>query len=381
MTQLELEGIKNLIEHGYFTAFRTGVWEAENGKIHNVTQGDLETIIHNFENSQKDGKEVTLSIEHNENEESQQGVIEKVIRYGDYLFAKAKNIKSEFLQKLKEGYYKFVSVALDDNYCLLHIGCTNRPAVEGLFPITKAFSKFSKDNSTVFKFEMSMPDKQKVKELQRLNNIKKCFQCVLGNDETNNESKDNQFTKNINNEKEEPMKDEAGTKVPETNQKDQEDQTAKFQRKLAQYEKEKLDAEEKAKAALEKVAEIEEQNRKTTVATFTAKLLQDQKLFPNEVEPMTEFLLKQNDTEIHKFSKEAEKEETSLQFIQNFLEGIPKRLPLDKIQGTKPKTGQDNACFSRIKPDNDNLDLHYRAKALQAKEEISYDEALSRLED
>ncbi len=381
MTQRELDVINNLIEHGYFTAFRTGVFKDGDGKIHNVTQGDLETIIHNFEKAVKDGKQVPLSIEHNENEESQQGVIEKVIRYGDYLFAKAKNIKTEFLQKLKQGYYKFVSVALDNKYSLLHIGCTNLPAVEGLFPITKAFAKFSKEDSIVFKFEMSMPDKQKVKELQRLNNIMKCFQCVLGNDETNNESKDNQFTKNINNEKEEPMKDEAGTKVPETKQEDQEDQTAKFQKQLAEYEKAKLEAEEKAEAALKKVAEIEEQNRKTTIATFTTKLLEDQKIFPNEVEPMTEFLLKQNDTEIHKFSKDTEKEETSLQFIQNFLKGLPKRLPLDKIQGTKTKTGQDNACFSRIKPENENLDLHYRAKALQAKEEISYEEALARLED
>ena len=381
MTQKELEEIQKLIEQGYFTCFRTGVWEDSNGKVHNVTQGDLETIIHNFEKSEKDGKEVTLSIEHDENKESQKGVIEKVIRFGDYLFAKAKNIKSDFLKKLKEGYYKFVSVALDDKYGLLHIGCTNIPAVEGLFPITKAFSKFSKD-SLVFKFELSIPDKQKVKELTSLNNIQRCLQCLFGDDGTNKENKDNQFTTKINHSnKEEPMKDEEGTEVPENEQEDQNDQTAKFQRKLAEYEKAKIDAEAKAKAALEKVADIEEQNRKTTIATFTGKLLEEGKLYPNEVEPMTGFLLKQNDRKTYKFSKDAETEETSLQFIQNFLKGLSKRLPLDKIQGTKTKTGQDNACFSRIKPEDENLDLHYQAKALMESQKISYEEALSRLED
>lgn len=377
MTQKELEEIQKLMEQGYFTAFRTGVWEASNGKIHNVTRGDLETIIHNFENGKKDGKEVTLSVEHLESEESQQGIIEKVIRCGDYLFAKAKNIKTDFLEKLKHGLYKFVSVALDDKYGLLHIGCTNRPAVEGLFPITEAFSKFSKEDSIVFKFELSYPDKQKEKDLTLLQNVHKCLDCMM-RDGGKFVPNDNLFTKDINKQKEESMKDVQGTTVPETKP---EDKTAEFQRKLTDAEQRAQEAEQKAQAAEQKVADIEEQNRKTTIATFTKSLLQDAKLYPNEVDPMTEFLLKQNDRETHKFSKDAQKEETPLQYIQGFLKGLPKRLPLEKIEGTQAKTGQDNACFSRIKPDEGNIDLHYRAKALMDKEKISYEEALSRLED
>lgn len=378
MTQKELEEIKKLIEQGFFTAFRTGVWEDSNGKIHNVTQGDLETIIHNFEKSQKNGKEVTLSIEHSEDEESQKGIIEKVIRFGDYLFAKAKDIKSDFVQKLKKGFYKFVSVALDDKYGLLHIGCTNQPAVQGLFPITKAFSKFSKD-SIVFEFEMSSPDKQKAKDLQGLNNVQRCFQCILGDDETN---KDNQFAQNINQSNKEVIMpdDEKEKNVNPGKDENQNYDVAAFKKKLDDSEKRADEAEQRANAAEEKVADIEEQNRKNQIATFTKNLMEIKKLYPNEVESMNEFLYRQDDQETYLFSKDAEKQ-TQMQFIKEFLENLPDRLPLDKIQGPKTKTGQDNACFSRIKPDDENLDLHYRAKALAGSEKIPYEEALARLED
>jgi hypothetical protein len=363
MTRKEFEELKRLEGKGYFTCFRTGVWTDSEGKTHDITQGDLANIANQFNKK----PEVPLFIEHPEKaSEPEQGKIQSLIQFGDYLLAKAKEVKTDLIDKIKKGLYQFVSIAFNPEFELQHIGVTNQPAVDGLMPIKDAFASFSKGN-IVYHFETKklFPGEKDVSDMKiwLFDNWLKDLIAFT------NKFKD----KN----KEEPMKDEEGTEVPETKP---EDQTAKFQKQLTEEKKRADDAEQRAITAEQKVVEIEDQNRKNTVATFTQTLLENKKLYPNEVEPMTEFLLKQDYQKTYQFSKVIGPQ-TSLEFIQRFLENLPDRLPLDKIQEPAKKTGQDNACFSRIKPDDENLDLHYRAKTLMDKEEISYEEALARLED
>ncbi len=120
------------------------------------------------------------------------------------------------------------------------------------------------------------------------------------------------------------------------------------------------------------------------MAAFTTGLLEKKKLFPNEVEPMAQFLLMQpgQSTEPgnYQFSKEAEKN-TPLHFMKEFLGNLPERLPLDKLKEPGIKTGPDSHCFSKIKPDEENLNLHHQARAIMEISKISYEAALAQLEN
>lgn len=385
MTKKELEQLKDFEKQGFFTCFRTGVWPDSKGKSHDITQGDLETIVNQFDQITQKGKEVPILIGHPENDEPEQGKIQNLIKFGDYLLAKAKEIKTNLADQVKKGLLKFVSIAMNPGFELQHIGVTNQPAVDGLLPITKAFASFSKED-IVYTFESSKLltpfEKEALITKAGLEYINTVLKQLIGieTQEDNPENKNiaNQFTTNINqSKKEEPMKDEdTGKEVPGT----QEDKTAEYQAKLAAFEQAKTAAENKAKEAFTQLEEMKKQTERNEMAAFTKQLLEKKKLYPNEVEPMTEFLLQQNNQETYQFSKDAEKQ-TPLLFIKKFLENLPNRLPLDKIQEPQKKTGQDSACFSRIKPSDENLDLHHRAKALMESQQISYEEALARLED
>lgn len=383
MTKNELEQLIQLINEGNFTAFRTGIWTDSDGKIHDITQGDLDHIVNQFTQITKQGKEVPFTIGHPYEHEPGQGKIERVFRFGDYLLAKAKDVKKELADEIKKGLLRFVSIAFNPEFQLQHIGITNNPAVEGLLPITPAFSAFEKEKNILFIFSntgdiVGIDDlKQPVEFLSQLE--------PSGESEmaTNNETRDNQFTKNIKTiEKEDPMKDVTGAKAPE-NENVSEDttaETAKLDTKLAQFEHAKIKAEQKAKQAEQKLAEFHEKIRNNDISAFTKNLLEKKKLYPIEVEPMTLFLSQLDREKTYQFSKDAPLQ-PPLDFIKAFLEGLPDRLPLNKIKEPGKPTGQDNACFSRIKPDDENMDLHNRAIALMESKNIPYEVALAQLED
>ncbi len=340
MTNIELQALMEAMKEGFFTCFRTGVWQDSSGKQYNITQGDLDTIAQKFEAR---GTVIPLQISHFGKKE--EGKIEKIIRKGDYLLAKAREISGNLLETIKKGIYKFVSIAFNDKMELDHIAVTNDPQVEGLFPLTPAIANFSKE-AIIFHFSKPIINQLAIKE------------------DTNMPDEDK--------EKKGEVKEKTGSPPGANNLAE----FAAVQEKLSTAEKEKVEALKAAEEANKKLAEFARQKKQEEISTFTAQLVKEGKLFPNEVDPMNTFLGQLDGEKPHQFSKD--KNQSQAQFMKDFLSGLSQRIPLDKIDTGKKPRGTDNACFSRINPDEEDLSLHESALALAKKENIPYLAALTR---
>jgi hypothetical protein len=342
MTEKELNELKQLETQGFFTCFRTGVWEDSEGKKHNITQGDLDTITQKFETR---GTVIPLQISHFG--KIVEGKVEKIIRYGDYLLAKAREVTENLKEKIQNGVKRFVSIAFNKDMELDHIAVTNEPQVDGLLPLTPAIANFSKE-AIIFHFSKPIINQLEIKEDKNMPDEDK--------------------------EKKGEVKEKTGSPPGNNNLAE----FAAVQEKLTAAEKEKADALKAAAEANQKLAEFARQKKQEGISTFTAQLVKEGKLFPNEVDPMNTFLGQLDGEKLHQFSKDTSKSQS--QFMKDFLSGLNQRIPLDKIDTGKKTAGTKNACFSRITPDEEDLSLHVAAKALAEKENISYLAALARVD-
>lgn len=365
MTNFELQELKEAMKRGFFTCFRTGVWIDSSGKRHDITQGDLEAIQDQYNTKTNNNGYASLFVGHDGKEKA--GKISTIIKYGDYLLAKAADIKNEILEKIKQGVYKFVSIAMNPRYELEHIALTNDPAVDGLLPIQGAFST----GMTLFQFEIQPADKTgKINQLYFPEEI----------------AKEMQFNK-TNNIKEvlmEPDEKEKGKQQEDKTSTAQDNTAAQFAKSLEQA-KEKADAAEKKAAEFERQLneekkqrqEAKEKQRQTDISSFCKTLVEKKKLYPIEVEPMTQFLLIQESEKTHQFAKE-QTPLTPFGFFSQFLEKLPDRLPLDAIPTVKGTSGKVEACFSRLEEvDEEDLEKHNKALALMKEKEIPYAAALA----
>lgn len=362
MTNLELQALMSAMKQGFFTCFRTGVWVDASGKQHDITQGDLETIEEQY--NQKTNKNSFASLFCGHEGKEKAGVISTIVKYGDYLLARAAEVKDEILEKIKKGIYKFVSIAMNPQFEVEHIALTNNPAVEGLLPIQGAFST----DMILFQFEIHpAAGKEKINQLFYPEEIADAMQFNSNKDikEVPMEP-DKEGT-----EKKESPPDTAAAVTADT-------ANAEFAKKLSTAEKEKADALKKAQEAENKLAEFARQKKQEEISTFTGQLVKEGKLFPNEVEGMKNFILQLSEEKLIQFSNE--KSQSEFQFMKDFLSGLNKRIPLDKIDTGKKTAGTTSVCFSRINPEEEDLSLHESALALAKKENIPYLAALTRLD-
>jgi len=116
----------------WFEIFRTGTWTDAAGNTRDWTKDDLDTIAANYDPATA---EAPLVIGHPAVEDPAWGWVDGVKRVGEVLYAKAKDVVSEFEDLVKQGMYKKRSVRLSpDGTKLLHVGFLGAaaPAVGGL---------------------------------------------------------------------------------------------------------------------------------------------------------------------------------------------------------------------------------------------------------
>lgn len=124
---------KGSIMNDWFEIFRTGTHTDTNGNTCTWTEADLDTIVGRYN---AEVYEAPIVIGHPATDAPAYGWIEKLERAGDVLLAKAKQLVPEFVELVRQGMYKKVSIAITPDYDLRHVGFLGAaaPAVSGLIP-------------------------------------------------------------------------------------------------------------------------------------------------------------------------------------------------------------------------------------------------------
>lgn len=137
----------------WFEIFRTGTHTDNAGTTTTWTEADLDEIVSKYNT---DNYEAPIVIGHPATDAPAYGWIEKLERAGDILLAKAKQLVPEFVDLVRKGMYKKVSIAITPDYELRHVGFLGAaaPAVSGLIP-----AQFAAGDKEVILFESGAAEK------------------------------------------------------------------------------------------------------------------------------------------------------------------------------------------------------------------------------
>jgi len=113
----------------WFPIFRTGKHTDSQGREREWTEGDLDKII-----EMNNGTEAPLVIGHPEVNSPAYGWANAFKREGQMLYAKPKQLVSEFADWVKKGLWKKISISIRPDFTLRHIGFLGAtpPSVQGL---------------------------------------------------------------------------------------------------------------------------------------------------------------------------------------------------------------------------------------------------------
>lgn len=151
-----------------FEVLKTGTFNDSNGNPVTFTEDKLQEIADKY---QPDNHEAPLVIGHPDQVprtgDPAFGWVQKLERKGASLFASAKQVSKNLIDMIKQGSYKKVSVALNNDNTLHHIGFLGAvpPAVAGLNPIT--FSESELNLGTIIAETINM---EKTDEVQNESN-------------------------------------------------------------------------------------------------------------------------------------------------------------------------------------------------------------------
>jgi len=112
--------------------FKAGTWTDSSGNTRTWTEEDLDRIVKQY-NSQKE-HEAPIVIGHPKDNAPAYGWVERLEKRGQSIWAKIKPTVQEFVDWVKQGLYKKVSISLYPDLLLRHIGFLGAmpPAVKGL---------------------------------------------------------------------------------------------------------------------------------------------------------------------------------------------------------------------------------------------------------
>jgi len=115
--------------------FKTGTHTDSSGKRKSWTIQDLDAMVSKYNNQPELGRhEAPLVLGHPKDNSPAYGWVEKLDREGEILYATLKDMKSEFVQWVKDKHYKYRSASIYPDLLLRHVGFLggNPPAIKGL---------------------------------------------------------------------------------------------------------------------------------------------------------------------------------------------------------------------------------------------------------
>lgn len=118
----------------WIEVFKTGIWTDSNGNTRAWTEEDLDKIASSYDPREH---EAPIVIGHPKDNAPAYGWVEALKREGEKLLAKIKPTAKEFVEWVRKGLYKKVSISLYPDMRLRHVGFLGAvpPAVKGLSPV------------------------------------------------------------------------------------------------------------------------------------------------------------------------------------------------------------------------------------------------------
>lgn len=155
--------------------FKTGTQTDSTGKSRDFTAENLDEIAAMYnENISGDESCIAPVVKgHPKDNEPAYGWVERLARRGKKLLAKLKELDSEFLQEVKKGAFRKISMAIYPDGMLRHVGFLGAvaPAVKGLKPVkfsdTENFSEFVSESE--IKEESEEPAAELNRKIEELN--------------------------------------------------------------------------------------------------------------------------------------------------------------------------------------------------------------------
>jgi len=160
--------------------FKTGEHTDSNGNTRIWTEDDLKEIAKIYNEQNPEEKHLAPVVYgHPSSEDAALGWVEKLKVEGNVLKAKLVELSEQLIQSIKDGAYKFQSIALYPNKLLRHLGILGAvpPAVKGLKPLSEYFTD---SQFLLFEFaEEDINDVEKIKAYIRQKYGEDDYQIML----------------------------------------------------------------------------------------------------------------------------------------------------------------------------------------------------------
>ncbi len=148
--------------------FKTGKQTDSKGKQETYSREDLCNIADKYNaNSQERAFQAPVVVGHPKTDDPAMGWVEKLAMRGDKLLAKLTKMDCNFLQDLSKGRFRKVSIALNSDNTLRHVGFLGaaQPAVKGLNT-----DFYNEDDQNYSEFEANFYSEKEYQELLNTNN-------------------------------------------------------------------------------------------------------------------------------------------------------------------------------------------------------------------
>lgn len=326
----------------YFQVFKAGKYPQ--GEF---TQKDVEEIAKNYDPS---FCEAPITIDHEQTGPAY-GWVDKVKTDGDILQVSFKDTPKSFQDDVNAGKYKKVSVELYKNLegkghylkAVSFLGAAI-PQVKGLEPV-----KFMDSESEIFEFEV-LEDETETFSQEEIDNLKKQVEDL-----------ENQIAKFKEKDKQKEQKLETIKSLK--------DKISALTNEVSTF-KEKAQGKEQIEQELN---DIKTALKNKEYEDFIEKQINDGKLVPANKDVVLS-IFKELDN-VKKFGEDTE----LVSSFKSFIESLPKQIVFDETATNKNKIeGGESDKFANA--DEDSLEIFNQAQELAKKENISFKEALLRLD-
>lgn len=320
----------------WFEIFSTGTHTDSNGNTRNWTEADLDKVVNNYDPK---NHEAPIVIGHPKDNKPAFGWIQQLKRAGNKLLAFPKQVVPEFAEMIEKGLFKKRSSSFYADGSLRHVGFLGAqpPAVKGLTDV-----EFKEEDIAEYEFA----EETETEDVTKLKDQIASLQVKVNNYE------------------------ELKGKV-----KDYDEVTA-----------EKIKAEEELNRLNVKMRMMEFQqylNEKVAYGSLTPaqkeKAVKVIEILDN-VDLVEQKNSDKTTTMVYEFSDGSKENPTDI--FKEFLESLPKQLDFDE-EAKKEKAADnegdvDVSEFSDYQVNEESLEIHKKAVALQKKDDISYEEAVQK---
>lgn len=271
--------------------FKAGTHTDSKGFTKTWTTEELDLIVQKYQEQLKENQKAPVVIGHPKDNAPAYGWIEEVKRIGDKLVAKIQPTVNEFVEAVKKGLYRNVSISLYPDYRIRHLGFLGAvpPAVKGL---------------SILSFNEG-------EEYQE-------YQIDFSETTTETTETTEEVTKEVS---------------EESSEGGEEDMTEKF--------KQELEEKEKALQELQaKLKQLEDEKKKAEFKEFAEKLEKEDKITPALKDKVVEILFT-----AYSYSYEFSESDNLVKQLKEFLEALPS-LKLTGEFATDDKAQVDTSDFS-----------------------------------